>query len=320
MTPAVSMGPATPAMSVVIPAYDAEATLGEQLAALAGQDAEVPFEVLVCDNGSTDGTAELVRAAALTWPWLRLVDASGRRGASAARNIGAAAARAPVLLFCDADDVVSPGWVRAFDEALRGAAFAAGAVEHARLNGGRDWDFGWDRPTFVNPALPQLRAGGSGNMAIRADAFAAVGGFDELLFAAEDIDFSWRVQLAGHALVEAPAAIVHVRKRAGLGAALRQAYAKGAGARVLSHRYAAIREALEREAAPDPATDPELRAAGGRGRARLRRLPGGVAAILRAPARATVHLAALAYRAGYRRARVDGVVQLAPAAALPSTR
>ncbi|WP_345752388.1 glycosyltransferase [Microbacterium rhizophilus] len=305
----------TPAVSVVIPAYNARDTLGEQLAALAAQDAAVPFEVLACDNGSTDGTVELVRAAQRERPWLRLVDASARRGASAARNIGAADARASLLLFCDADDVVSSGWVRAFHDALQSAAFAAGAVEHAVLNPGQDWDFGWDRPTFTDPALPQLPAGGSGNMGIRADVFAAVGGFDETLATAEDIDFSWRVQLAGHDLVGVPDAIVHVRKRAGLRAAMRQAYAKGAGGRVLAHRYALIRAEYERQSRSASAS---FGAGGGGTRLdRLRRLPAKAASILRSPAQATPYLSELAHRAGSRRAEIDGVAQLAPPDRLP---
>ncbi|WP_265523742.1 glycosyltransferase family 2 protein, partial [Oerskovia flava] len=56
-------GRGAPELSVVIAAFDAEATLGEQLSALAVQvaDLDADVEVLVCDNGSRDGTVELVR-------------------------------------------------------------------------------------------------------------------------------------------------------------------------------------------------------------------------------------------------------------------
>src|SRR5690242_355556 len=100
-----------PELSVVIAAFDAQHTLGEQLDALAGQDVGFAFEVLVCDNGSRDATPALVRRRQEHEPWLRLVDASARRGPSAARNIGAGHARGRFLAFCDADDVVGQGWL-----------------------------------------------------------------------------------------------------------------------------------------------------------------------------------------------------------------
>src|SRR5690606_31786877 len=82
-------GVGVPELSVVIAAFDARATLGEQLDALAARDVDFAVEVLVCDNGSRDGTPDLVRRRQEREPWLRLVDASARRGPSAARNIGA---------------------------------------------------------------------------------------------------------------------------------------------------------------------------------------------------------------------------------------
>ena len=61
--------------SVVIPAFNAEATIADQLTALAGQRTDASFEVLVCDNGSTDGTRGVVEHFADRMPLLRLVDA-----------------------------------------------------------------------------------------------------------------------------------------------------------------------------------------------------------------------------------------------------
>ncbi|GAA5212221.1 glycosyltransferase [Microbacterium kyungheense] len=299
-----------PAVSVVIPAYNAAEFLGEQLEALARQDAGFMFEVLVCDNGSSDDTAAVARAFSERMPHLRQVDASARRGASAARNLGAQAASASLLLFCDADDVVDPSWVRTLHDALGRASFVAGAVEHKLLNPGREWDFGWDRPTFHDPALPELPACGSGNMGVHADVFAEVGGFDESLNAGEDIDFAWRVQLAGHPLIDEPAAIVHYRKRGGLRAAARQGRAKGVGTRVLAHRYALVRAAYaEQVSLPQ---DPDRSTAGDGGRSegrwdRLRRLPRKAGEIVRNPAAITPYVAGIAFRLGYRTAPLDDV-------------
>src|SRR4051812_37521166 len=110
-------------LSVVIAARDAESTLGEQLRALEAQEWDGTWEVLVVDNGSTDGTVDVVRRAATGWPALRLVPATNGVGPAYARNVGARAAAGRSLAFCDADDVVAPGWVVAVGAALRREEF-----------------------------------------------------------------------------------------------------------------------------------------------------------------------------------------------------
>jgi glycosyltransferase involved in cell wall biosynthesis len=309
--------PDRPAASVVIPAYNAADFLVEQLDALARQKDAPVFEVLVCDNGSTDGTAAIVQDFASRMPRLRLLDASARRGASAARNIGADAAASPLLLFCDADDVVADEWVRSLASALADAEFVCGAVEHKLLNPGREWDFGWNEPTFFDPGLPQLPACGSGNMGIRRSVFAEVGGFDESLHAGEDLDFAWRVQLAGHRLVGVPRAVIHYRKRGGLRAAARQGRAKGVGTRVLSERFALVRDAYAVGARTAEASAPSAAPPAGARPSRfaglwdrLSRLPRKALEIVRNPAAVTPYVASAAFAWGYRTARVDDVVRV----------
>src|SRR3954447_15734888 len=99
-------------VSVVIPALNAAGTIGTQLEALAQQDADVEWEVIVVDNGSSDTTLEVCRSYESRLPALRTLTCA-RPGTSAARNTGAAASSADLLLFCDADDEVAPGWVAA---------------------------------------------------------------------------------------------------------------------------------------------------------------------------------------------------------------
>jgi glycosyltransferase involved in cell wall biosynthesis len=178
-------------VSVVIPALNAAATLDEQLAALSVQSYGAPWEVVVADNGSTDGTAETARAWSRRLPSLLVVDASAKRGAAYARNAGARAARGDLLAFCDADDVVDQGWLTALVEALRSSDIAAGVVGSTA-----------SLPVYMD-FLPRAS---TGCMALWRDAFEQLGGFDTVFLCAEDVEFSWRAQLAGYRLSPAPEA------------------------------------------------------------------------------------------------------------------
>src|SRR5262245_28269709 len=98
---------------------DAAEHVLEQVAALRGQRTDgIQFEVVWVDNGSTDGTLELVEEAVRDDPRMRVVSAPDFRSSYFARNRGVAAAEGDLLLFCDSDDVVDPDWVRTMSRAL----------------------------------------------------------------------------------------------------------------------------------------------------------------------------------------------------------
>ncbi len=226
-------------ISVVIPAYNAAATIGSQLEALHSQSCEGQREVIVADNGSTDGTVAVVESWRDRIPALRVVDASARRGAAAARNIGAAAAAGELLAFCDADDTVAPGWLDACAAALSEHSFIAGAMDHDSMNPGAA--VRWHVHSHVTAAPQALRFKPyalSSNMAVRRAAFEEVGGFPEDLGAAgEDVAISWELQLAGHDLHFAPGAVVAYRHRSSLADLWRQYRAYGYADPVLYARY-----------------------------------------------------------------------------------
>lgn len=245
----------TPQLSVVIAAYNAADTLGEQLRALTDDPPAFEWEILVCDNGSTDATAAVVGEWQKRFPSLRLIDASARRGPAAARNIGGAAAASPLLAFCDADDRVGRGWVRTMRAALAEHDFVAGSFEFTELNEGIDAPGLWTAQSTGltrKSYFPEFVVAGAGNMGIRKAAFEQVGGFYEGLRTAEDDDLCLRVQLSGHELIFVPALLLHVRRRGGVIDLCRQAYAYAAGERRLSYRYAEYAQ-MNRAPIVDPA-------------------------------------------------------------------
>jgi len=232
---------AIPELSVVIAAYNAVTTLDAQLEALSRQKVPFPWEILVCDNGSTDGTVDLVRSWEQRLPALALVDASSRRGPGAARNVGARSARAPLIAFCDADDVVADNWVTEMRTVLETNDFVTGANDFTQLHDPRSLSPSRLADSLITmPYWPQFKASGAGNMGIVAAAFAEVGGFDESLPTGEDVDLCWRLQLAGRTLVRCETVVVHVRKRRGLRAVYWQAYSYGVGHRLLKAKYAKL--------------------------------------------------------------------------------
>lgn len=184
-----------PEASVVIPALNVGRTLGAQLEALSRQDFQRPWELLVADNGCTDDTLAVVDSFAHRLP-VTVVDATARRGINHARNRGTESARAPLVLYCDGDDVVGNSWLRTMVEALATAEAVGGAIRE-RVAGS---------PDAAPPALPRtltkydwLPSPIGANCGVQKAWWEKVGGFDESLDrgACDETDFFWRIQLEG---------------------------------------------------------------------------------------------------------------------------
>jgi GT2 family glycosyltransferase len=218
---------------VVIPVLDQAALLDEQLQAISQQELQVPFDVIVADNGSHDDTLSVIARWAEHDPRIRGIDASERRGPAAARNAGAAQAAGDALAFCDADDVVRPGWLARCAAALGAADLVAGGYDFDALNGRR----GSAPVQHYTSQFDFLPAGLGANLAVRTEAFRSVGGFDETLTAGEDIDLCWRMQLQGRRFMAAPDAVVAKRERTDARSRRRQSFVYGRHDAVLYKRF-----------------------------------------------------------------------------------
>ncbi|MEN4447651.1 glycosyltransferase [Mycobacterium sp. SM3041] len=205
-------------ISVVIPCRDGAGVLAKQLDAVLGQETSTEFEIVVADNGSTDGTADLVRS--YRDPRVRLVDAGRAPGANVARNVGIAASKGDFILLTDADDVVHNGWIEAYHRAFMGGAQAVG--------GGLDRILGdgtlLARERRLYPALARKDVFANGtNCGFTRELFSRVHGFDESFKGGADkVDFFWRAAEAGFMLEFVPDAVVSKVQRTDLKAAFRQ--------------------------------------------------------------------------------------------------
>ncbi len=222
-------------ITVVVPVRNGMPWLEEQLQALTDQECAEDWEVVVADNGSTDDSAAVAQRWADQHSMFRVIDASGVRGAPAARNAGVRAAKGELLAFCDADDVVRPGWLSSCVKALEEVDVVAGVFDFWSLNG--------LQASPPSPAsmrqLGFLPAGLGANLAVRRHAFDAVGGFIEDLLIGEDIDLCWRLQLQGFRFVIAFGAVVAKRERPHFRAVFRQAAAYGRSGPALYRRHRA---------------------------------------------------------------------------------
>jgi cellulose synthase/poly-beta-1,6-N-acetylglucosamine synthase-like glycosyltransferase len=201
-----------PSVSVIVPVRDGESTIGECIDALLAADYPADRrEILIVDNGSTDGTAAQIQSRPVRYLREPLL------GVSNARNRGIAESTGEILSFIDADCLVEPQWlaelVRPFEDPEVGAV--AGDLQHvsattaaerqaARLLGN------WQQFAFnSNPAYPI-----TANAAYRRDVIDRIGPFDPHMTRAQDVELGLRFQeRSGRRLAFAERATARHRNR-----------------------------------------------------------------------------------------------------------
>lgn len=187
-----------PPIAVVIPTRDRARVLPRALDSVFAQTAP-PAQCLVVDDGSTDGTEELVRRRYPGATYLK----QAPRGVSAARNLGIEAARADWVAFLDSDDCWMPDKLEKQWQALRASDRAICHTDEIWIRGGRRVNpmrkhrkrGGW----IYRHCLPRCAISPSTAM-VRRDVLEAAGGFDESLPACEDYDL-WLRLCARHAVL-----------------------------------------------------------------------------------------------------------------------
>ena len=195
-------------ISVILPAFNAAATIAEALAGVAAQTLP-PDEVILVDDGSTDDTAA---HAAGALPGLRLLR-QANAGAAAATNAGMRAARFPLLALLDADDIWLPGKLAAQRARLQAEPALSGIGGHVQafacpsLSPKR-------AARFRIPAAPTPGLFGSALMLRRA-AIEQVGFYDETLPVGFAIDWMHRARLAGLRFATLDDVVVRRRIREG---------------------------------------------------------------------------------------------------------
>jgi glycosyltransferase involved in cell wall biosynthesis len=218
-------------VSVVVPARNEAIDLPGQLQALSEQTYAGAWELLICDNGSTDSTQAVARSWQSKLPHLRIIDASGRRGINYTRNVGIANAKGDFIAFVDADDVASPGWLAALVEAAPAVDIVSGSLDELATHGQHEIPDSLEMKLDFMPSFP------GGNCGVWASIARELTFDEEYRFGGSDIEYSWRAQLAGYRIGYTTDALVSVRRPTRLREVARQWYGYGSSEPLLYRRF-----------------------------------------------------------------------------------
>jgi len=212
-------------LSVVIPSYNAHATIGACLESLNNQAAGEQPEIIIIDSG-TDGTDRFVQEH---FPFARTYHFAERQFCGAARNRGIAHAHGDVVAFVDADCSVNPDWVAAVHQAHQNPdVVIGGAIANGPCRGVVGWaaffcEFSQWMPHRPAGTVPEVAGA---NMSCKRAAFEGTAPFIEGTYCS-DTEFQWRLAASGQAPRFDPSIVVAHHSIGELGRFLKHEYAHG---------------------------------------------------------------------------------------------
>lgn len=228
-----------PVATVLLCVRDGSTTLDQQLRALSEQDFQGEWELVLVDNGSIDDTRAIATRSQPRFRCMRIVEES-HIGLNRARNRGVREACAPLVVCCDADDEVSPRWLRTMVDALAQFDLVGGALDPGPLNGPNSPRAGCPQQTEL-PSVFGRRYSMGASLSFRRSVFDAIGGFDESFMSGSDeVDFCLRAQYAGFSIGFAQSAVVAYRVKDTARGVMRQRFAYGRGHQRLVEKHARL--------------------------------------------------------------------------------
>jgi glycosyltransferase involved in cell wall biosynthesis len=227
-------------VSIVVPAYNAAATIEQCIESLQNQQAtHLSYEIIVVDNNSTDDTPIRIRK----YPDV-IYQFEARQGASSARNKGIDVARGRIIAFTDADCVATEGWLQQMVACLDnndcdvcGGAIRPVSVASEIERFGEAWF--WPIEKIIAGELFHYPFVITANAAYRKTIIDEVGGFDSRFPVAgyEDTDLGWRSYFAGARFCHEPDAIVMHHHRTTLRGLYYMGYKGAFGREILIDKF-----------------------------------------------------------------------------------
>jgi GT2 family glycosyltransferase len=222
-----------PEVSLVVAARDGASSLPGLFECLDAQTIRERVEVVVVDNASADGTADVAGGLGA------VVVREPAPGRARARNSGVEAASAPLLAFTDVDCRPRAEWLEQLLPGLAEAAMAGGPVVTTTgepPNAVERFELIWRFPQ--ENSVRERGWSATANMAMRREAFEEVGGFDPTLRRiGEDVDLCLRAGSRGHRIVWRAEAIVEHAAETRLRPVLRRAFNQAASLDMLNRRH-----------------------------------------------------------------------------------